>query len=111
MKSPWVSRRDLDAAVKVYDELIAELQADKAELAERVRYLERERESFRLAALASEDEPITVLGTDHLAAVAEHDRAVAAHDEAVAKHDKVVAAQDAEDISRWENDGGAMWPA
>ena len=64
MKSPWVSRRDLDAAVKVYDDLIDELLAEKAALADRVNYLERERETFRIASLTPEPEPITELDPD-----------------------------------------------
>lgn len=79
MKSPWVSRRDHDAAVKAYDDLIDELLAEKAALADRVNYLERERETFRIESLTPEPEPITVLEPP------EHD----------------------EDIARWEGEGGA----
>ena len=77
MKLPWVSRRDHVEAVKVYDSWVNELLAENAVLMERVRYLERERESIRLASLARDPEPITVLD--------EHD----------------------EDIARWEGEGGA----
>lgn len=78
-KVPWVSRRDHDITVKIHDDLIDELLDKNWELTDRVAYLERERESLRLASLTPDPEPITIL------------------------HPLPVD----EDIARWEGEGGA----
>ena len=78
-KLPWVSRRDLEATEEYYKSWIHDLRGDNRELADRIRYLESERESIRLASLTPDPEPITILDPP------EHD----------------------EDIARWEGEGGA----
>ena len=79
MKLPWVSRADHDATVKLYKIWVNDLLDEVADLEERIAYLERERESLRLASLTPEPEPITIL------------------------HPLPVD----EDIARWEGEGGA----
>jgi hypothetical protein len=112
----FISRKNYNEAIGLYEQWMREDAAEIAVLKERINYLENERETFRLASLtlASKDDPITVLASEHTEAVAEHDKAVAEHDEAladhdkaVAEHDRLIAEQDAEDIARWENEGGA----
>ena len=112
----FISRKNYNEAIGLYEQWMREDAAEIAVLKERITYLENERETYRLSALslASKNEPITVLVTDHAEAVADHDKAVAEHDEALAEHDKavsehdkLVAKQDAEDIARWEGEGGA----
>jgi chromosome segregation ATPase len=114
----FIRRKNYNEAISLYEQWMHEDAIEIATLKERVAYLENEREAIRLASLASTDEPITVLVTEHAEAIADHDKAVAAHDENLAVHDKAVAEhdrrvrEDDEDIARWENDGGAVpWTA
>ena len=116
----FISRKNYNEAIGLYEQWMREDAAEIAVLKERITYLENERETYRLSALslASKNEPITVLTNEHVEAIADHDKAVATHDEAQALHDKAVAEhdrrvrEDDEDIARWENDGGAVpWTA
>lgn len=110
----WISRKNYNKAIDLYEQWMAEDDAEITALSERVEYLENEREANRIASLTPKGEPITVLvNNEHAEAIAEHDKAVADHDDALAEHDKAVAEHDRlireydEDISRWENEGGA----
>jgi hypothetical protein len=91
--SPWISRRDHNATIRLYEDFIAEDHATIISLRERITYLEREREAIRLASLTPEPQPITILNS---------------LDAALDETAQVIEAAFDEDLDRWEAEGGAI---